>query len=49
MRDQRSGIDQAAFDQREDFSTVTAIHSTGLESEILSLHLRKRQSLRLVV
>ncbi len=46
---QRCGVQLPLFDQRENLCTITAVHTAGLEREILSVHLRQGQRLILFV
>ena len=46
---QRSGVEPAASDQRQDFRTFASVYASCLESEVLAVHLRQRQALGLSV
>ena len=49
VRDKRSGVDPARFNQLEYLGAVTAVDSAGLERQIFTIHIGQRQKLRLVV
>lgn len=49
MGDERGGIDLSGLDQTEDFFAVATINATGLEREVLSVHIGKRERLRLII
>ena len=49
MRDQRLGIELALGDELQRFLTVATVNAAGLEGQILAVHIRQRQGLRLVV
>ena len=47
--DERCGVNLSLLDELQDLFTVTAIHTSCLESEVLAVHLRQRQHLRLII
>ena len=49
MRDQRLGIELALGNEFERFLAVATVNAAGLEGQVLAVHIRQRQSLRLVV
>ena len=49
MGDQRRGIQLSLLDQPQDLGTVAAVHPARFEDQVLSVHLRQGQHLRLVV
>ena len=49
MRDERSGVNLSLFNQAKNFLAIASIYTTGLESEILAIHVGQRKNLRLVV
>ena len=49
MSDQRRCINLALLDQTEDFRAVAAVHTSGLEGQILAVHIGQRECLRLVI
>ena len=49
MGDERGGIYLALCYQIQNLLTVAAIHSARLEDEVLAIHIRQREQLRLVV
>ena len=49
MRDQQLGIELALGNELQRFFAITAVHATGLEGQILAVHIGQRQDLRLVV
>lgn len=49
MGDERCGIYLSLFDQTEYLGAIASIHSTCLESQILTIHVGQRKHLRTVV
>ena len=49
MRDQRLGIEFALGNELQSFLAIATINATGLEGQILAVHIGQRQGLRLVV
>ena len=49
MRDEWSGVNLSRFNQAKDFLAIASIHATGLEGEILAIHVWQRKNLRLVI
>ena len=43
------GVYPALFNQRQYLLAVASVHTAGLEGEVLSVHIRKRKNLRLVI
>ena len=49
MGDERLGVQFPLRDETQRFLAVAAVHATGLEGEILAVHIRQRQDLGLVI
>ena len=49
VSNQRRRVDQPLFNQRENLGTVAAVHTAGLEGQVLAVHVRERQYLRTVI
>ena len=49
MGDERCGVYPTLFYEAEDLLTIATIHATGLEGEVLAVHIGQRKNLRLVV
>ena len=49
VRDEGSGVDLADFNQTKHLLAVATIHTTGLEGEVLAIHIGQGKDLRLVV
>ena len=47
--DKRRGINLSRLYQTENLGTIASIHSTGLESQILTIHIGQRKYLRLII
>ena len=47
--DEWCGVNLALLDELQDLFTVTAIHTSCLESEVLAVHLRQRQQLWFII
>ena len=49
VRDERCCVDFALLDELQDFLSVTSIHTSCLEGEVLAVHLRQRQQLWFII
>ena len=49
MRDQRLGIELALGNKLQRFLAIATVNAAGLEGQVLAVHIRQRQGLRLVV
>ena len=49
MRDQRLGIEFSIGNELQRFLAIAAVNAASLEGQVLAVHIRQRQSLRLVV
>ena len=49
VRDERCGVNLSLLDELQDFRTVTPIHTSCLENEVLAVHLRQRQQLWFII
>ena len=49
MRDKRRDINLSRLYQTENLGTIASIHSTGLESQILTIHIGQRKYLRIII
>ena len=49
MGDERRGVNPARLYQGKDFGTIATVHPSGLERQVLPVHVRQRQQLGLVI